>query len=236
MITFLIQTVNNEITHDFAFVLKEAVKYQNWYRMENYYNCIYSDTIYNFPNCIPIGSVEFVHEYLRQYYNIDELKPLNIPKELHREKYLGRNIIYGTKDLITKKSFVKSTDKIKFFTDIVDSNQLSFVPDGNYMISDIIEIQSEYRCFVYENKLVGIQNYSGDFTIFPNIEIINDMISDYVNSPIAYTLDIGILNNGKNVIIECHNFYSCGLYSTNFDYRILPQMFIKSFNEIIKLK
>ena len=28
---FLIQTVNDEIVHDFSFQLKEAIRYRNWY-------------------------------------------------------------------------------------------------------------------------------------------------------------------------------------------------------------
>ena len=32
---FLVQTINDEITHDFSFQLKEAIRYRNWYYNSN---------------------------------------------------------------------------------------------------------------------------------------------------------------------------------------------------------
>ena len=90
------------------------------------------------------------------------------------------------------------------------------------------------RCFVYQNKLVGLQNYSGDFTKFPNVDIINKMIDTYKSSPVAYTLDVAIDKN-NTVVIEVHDFFSCGLYGFN-DHRILPYMFSKWFNNFIIIK
>jgi hypothetical protein len=227
---FLIQTFNNEIQHDFSWHLIQSIKYQNWYSNTENLKFILSDTT-NTTNCIPIGSVEFVHEYLLKYYNI-EPKPINIPFELQTEQFLQRKISYGTKYDIKQKSFVKSTNKIKSFTDIVSPSDINSIPGGDYLISELIDIQSEYRCFIYQNKLVGLQNYSGDFTVFPDVSVIYNMISEYKSSPIVYTLDVGIVN-GKTVIIEVHNFYSCGLYGFS-EYKILPQMFIQCFNELTK--
>ena len=34
----------------------------------------------------------------------------------------------------------------------------------------------------------------------------------YSNSPHAYTLDVGVTENGETVVIEVHDFFSCGLY------------------------
>ena len=56
------------------------------------------------------------------------------------------------------------------------------------------------------------------------------MIKDYKDSPLSYTLDVGINNNGT-FIIEVHPFVSCGLYGFS-DYRILCYMFENGFNYI----
>jgi len=81
--------------------------------------------------------------------------------------------------------------------------------------------------------LVGLQNYTGDFTMFPNVNKINEMIQTYKSSPVAYTLDIGI-NDKDTFVIEVHDFFSCGLYGFS-NHKILPFMFSKWFNNHIKL-
>lgn len=221
---FLIQTFNNSIEHDFSFHLIEAIKWNNWFRKEETFTYELTDEVTK-KDCIPVGSVEFVSKYLHDYHN-KTIKPINIPQELIDIKYTKRVVFNGTeKDLVTKK-FVKSNDKIKHFTEITNH-----APNGNYQISDLIDIDSEYRCFIYKKKLVGIQNYSGDFTMFPNIQTINDMIKDYKSSPIAYTLDIGI-NKSDTFIIEVHDFFSCGLYGFS-NYNILPYMFSNWFHEFL---
>ncbi|MFA7664269.1 MAG: ATP-grasp domain-containing protein [Clostridia bacterium] len=192
---------------------------------------------------IPIGSVEFVLKYLNDYYNITNIKPLNIPDELDRYKYTKRKIFYSNSNGIihlphdkyfenlnpSTKFFVKSNDKIKGFTDII---QYKDIPQGEYLISELIDIDSEWRAFVFNNRLVGLQNYSGDFTLFPDVKLINEMVHDF-NYNSTYTLDVGINKKDGTFIVECHDFFSCGLYGFS-DYRVLPLMFINTWNKIIK--
>ena len=102
---------------------------------------------------------------------------------------------------------------------------------GNYQISELIDIDSEWRCFVYNNELVGLQNYIGDFTLFPSIDAIKHMIKEYISSPVAYTLDVGV-NKDNTFVIEVHDFFSCGLYGF-FNHKVLPFMFRDWFNECI---
>lgn len=242
MKTFLIQTVDNQIVHDFAFYLREAIKYHNWYYNEQVYNYILSETperpklndyqYYSLNDIIPIGTVEFVSEYLKKYYNIQNIKPLNIPQELMQEKYLKRWVKYQLNESNVfnageKLIFVKDNAKIKGFTNIIEPTK--GYPKGEYLISEVVDIESEWRCFIYNGEFVGLQNYLGNFTLFPNIKLIKEMISRYKDCPPAYTLDIGINKIGETFILEVHNFFACGLYGFS-DHRVLPQMFIKAFN------
>jgi len=217
---FLIQTIDGKVKHDFSFTLLESIEYQNWLRNDKSFQFCFTDEK-TYPGYIPIGSVEFVCKYLYDYYNLIP-KPKNIPIELIDYQWTGRNVINGTEKDIIGEKFVKSNDKIKSFTEICIT-----APKGNYQISDIIDIQSEWRAFVYEGKLVGLQNYSGEFDIFPNVEKIKVMINTYKSQPIAYTLDVSISNN-NTVIIEVHDFFSCGLYGFS-NHRVLPFMFSKWF-------
>jgi hypothetical protein len=181
-----------------------------------YYNDAYASS------GIPVGSVEFVSESLAlQGYPVP--KPRNVPVELF--PFAGRNIFNGTeKDLPFGASFAKSNDKIK--TDIEDP-----LPAGNYQFSSLVDFISEWRAFVWRGELVGLQNYSGDFTRFPDVDRIHQMIKAF-KGPCAYTLDVGIVD-GVTCVVEVHDFFSCGLYGFA-DLQLLPLMLGGWYREYIK--
>jgi hypothetical protein len=221
---FLIQTINGKVKHDFSFTLLESIEFQNWLRNDKSFEVCFTDEP-TMPNYIPIGSVEFVSKYIVDYYGMTP-KPKNIPLELIGKNWTGRTVINGTEKDIIGEKFVKSNDKIKSFTEIC-----KIAPEGNYQISDLIDIESEWRAFIFEGKLVGLQNYSGEFDIFPNVDKIKAMINAYKTQPIAFTLDVAISNN-DTVIIEVHDFFSCGLYGFS-EHKILPFMFSKWFYSFV---
>ena len=233
---FLIQTEHGIVKHDFAFALIEAIDFNRWFYKDKYmfpYTLTDKDLSHN---CVPIGSVVFVSNYLDFFFNSTP-KPINVPTELF--KYAGRHIFNGTdKDFPNngKEYFVKDNDKIKSFTERCKNNTL--IQPGNYQISTVIKnILAEWRIFVYKKELVGIHYYLGDLGIFPDIEKIKLMINEYTSSPIAYTLDVGIVaiedNKTKETfVIEVHDFFSCGTYGFS-DYNLLPWMFINWFNEYL---
>ena len=245
---FLIQKIDGEIRHDFSFALLESVRFKNWLmrgskedkikvKFINTHELKEPDDIYPpiefklfHSNYIPVGSVEFVTAFLQEFYGLTP-KPRNVPEELF--EYAGRGIYNGTeKDFPKyKKFFAKSNSGIKKFAEIVENGN-TLKPD-NYQFSEFISIDSEWRAFVYENKLVGLQNYTGEFTIFPNIKTIKGMIEKYKDSaPIAYTLDVGVNDDGT-FVIECHDFFSCGLYGFA-DHAKLPLMLNKWFHQYIQ--
>jgi hypothetical protein len=227
---FLIQTIEGKIKHDFSFTLLEAIRYQNWYRNEQVCRFTLTDSVNpDFrKSVIPVGSVEFVRNYLEKHYNLKPA-PRNVPDQLI--SYAGR-IIFNGSHLTTRyqKCFVKSNDTIKGFSDFVDPEEI--LPAGNYQFSEKIEMDSEWRCFVHRNDLVGLQNYSGDFTLFPDVSRIKEMIKNFYRAPVAYTLDVCVNSEGT-FVVEVHDFFSCGLYGFA-DLRILPNMFAGWFIEFIK--
>jgi len=238
---FLIQTIDKKIEHDFAFTLLKSIDFKNWLNR----NDVNNKTYYRFFDTgvdqkefvfksfhhtyVPIGSVEFVLAFLQQFHNTT-LKPINVPIELLNERFSLRKIFNGTEKDLKGKMFVKSNDKIKNICGIFNEDELHELPKGNYQFSEVISIDSEWRAFVYNRKLVGLQNYLGEFTKFPNADAIKEMIDEYELAPIAYTLDVGV-NDSGTFIIECHEFFSCGLYSFNSPY--YPNMLYRAFKEII---
>ena len=228
---YLIQTIEGEIVHDFSFTLIRSFDYYKWLGSPKEY--VLSETVLEEKGCVPVGSVEFVMEYLKLNYGLVP-KAKNIPSTLLLEKYLKRKVFIGHEDFlqaspidsITKNGevFVKPMDTIKAegFPKMLTKKDI-LEPDI-YMFSEPIDIVSEYRCFIYNNNLLGINNYSGEFTIFPDVDTIIEMIGDYTDSPIAYTLDVGVIESGETVIIEVHDFFSCGLYGFA-DMKNLPTMY-----------
>ena len=236
---FLIEKIAGEVRHDFSITLLESLRFRKWLSFDTddtvvkYINCNANDNIWFFKdfhkNYVPIGSVEFVISWFKRFYG-HVLKPINVPDELfdYGERGIFNGPHYDIFDLIDKR-FVKSNDHIKGFTEIIDRKYK--LPKGNYQFSEVIDIESEWRAFVYQGKLVGLQNYSGDFTMFPDVERIKTMIDAYNSAPIAYTLDVGVFNE-KTFVIECHPMISVGLYGFS-NHKLLPYMFYRAFKEII---
>lgn len=229
MTRFYLQTIHGEVVHDFVFTLIEAVKYYNWFDQGRYEVCFQEPR----KSDIPVGSIEFVGDWLKQWgYQVP--KPRNVPVELF--PFAGRKIFNGTAwDSPDGASFAKSNDKIK---DIRRETLLAYeldkpLPDGNYQFSSIVDFISEWRGFVWRGELVGLQNYSGEFTLFPDVQGIRNMIAAYKFAPCAYTLDVGIKNTGETCVVEVHDFFSCGLYGFA-DLQLLPLMFAGWYKEYIK--
>lgn len=231
---FLIQTILGQVEHDFSLTLINAIAYHNWLDADCDISYVTTDELKfdDYKDCIPIGSVEFVTEFLIKVHN-KYPKPVNIPDELMIEKFTLRNVFNGNEEDFWCKGemFVKSNIRVKGFTEVVNSETYD-LPTGDYMFSSLIDIDSEWRAFVYNNSLVGLQNYSGDFVLFPNVDTIHTMINAYTKSPIAYTLDVGVNVDGT-FVVEVHDFYSCGLYGFS-DLKKLPFMFNRWFHEFIR--
>lgn len=236
---FLIQTINEKIKHDFSFHLIRAIEYLNEWKNVGIGYILTEHTSNYSINTIPVGSVEFVSECIKNGYNIN-LKPKNVPEILF--PFAGRKIKNSNKiEYLTEyrdNIFIKSNNIIKCnFNGIYDKNLDIFDENfTNVQISDLINIVSEYRCFVFNNKLIGCKNYCGDYTMLPKFEVINKMINVYKNqAPASYTLDVGITDNNKTCVIEVHDFFSCGLYGFD-NYDKLPYMFSQWFYELVNKK
>jgi len=270
---FLIQTINGEIRHDFTFTLLESIRFKKWItnnkcdikvKFIDYIETVEPSDIYPIQfksyheKYVPVGSVEFVSDFIHHFYGL-YVKPINVPEELFNHPswdFTKRKIFNGTHMSLENKAgkfFVKSNDQIKYFTEVVECKDIGNtgtlysvpIPVGNHQISEYLNgIESEWRAFVYDGKLVGLQNYCGDFTKFPNVNIIKEMIKTYRSAPIAYTLDIGVgdgmfdskrgffLGN-ETFVIEVHDFFSCGLYGFA-DHTIYPKMLHNWFWQYIQ--
>jgi hypothetical protein len=129
---------------------------------------------------ILVASIEFTNVYLERL-GLSPKMTINIPECLL--KYAKREIKFLTVGEFIKESqcpiFVKPNGKAKeFVAGVVSKDEYKQFFFGNLdpsvkcMTSEVIDILSEYRCYVVEGELKGIKHYSGDIRVFPEVDII----------------------------------------------------------------
>lgn len=245
---FLIQTINGQVRHDWSLALMESIDYQNWLHKgsHEYELCEFDEILnYDYFNYIPSGTIQFVSQFIKYYRgeNNDAIKPINIPHDLRKADYLKRLAMWKTKEEIiqmhgktdvTGKCFIKSDDTLKGYAEVTSTEDAWKLKDnGNYIVSQLVDVDSEWRSFVFNGELVGIQNYLGDFTMMPDIQLIKQMIDDYKDCPPAYSLDVMVNRVEGTMLLEVHNLYSCGFYGFSRN-DIIPQMIARSFNHLLQ--
>jgi hypothetical protein len=161
--------------------------------------------------------------------NIPVPRPLNIPEALMKPEYLKRSITYQHNSNLdmTSPAFIKNVDIVKGFVGETPTNEV--IPEGNYLVSELVPIDAEYRCFVMDGKILDVRRYSGNYlSPVPDYPLLKSMVKDFRDAPPAWTLDVGVSEERGTFIIECHHFYSIGLYGCNLT--LLSFMFKQWWN------
>lgn len=169
-----------------------------------------------------VGSVEFMKEVFSKIGKDD----VRVPQNSNRQASV---MTLGEIKKIVKDTgvayFIKPFD-IKLFTGfILDQMVYTSIADVSddtmVMVYDVFKspIKSEFRCYVHRDRVVDVRNYSGELFCSPNENYLNSVITSIksqINTelefPIAYTIDIGVLENGENVVIEYNDMWAIGNY------------------------
>lgn len=178
----------------------------------------------------PVGSVEFVHNYFMQTLGVIP-PPINIPTALCTPVFLGRRVavenpVAFCTQLKLKEAYIKSISTVKHRNNgyyrfiggklFNADTQEQVVFRNKSLVSECVSFLSEWRVFVYKSSAIAIKNYDGDPYLAPDKATVDSMIQAYIpEAPVAYTLDVGVIEQDgvrKTVVVEVHNFYSCGLY------------------------
>lgn len=189
-------------------------------------NIIFFEDIEEVPasrNNILVAYMEDTNKYLERL-GIEPKKALNIPKEI--EKYAGREIRYMTMSEFKQDSqlpvFVKPARRSKEFQAGVLTKQESketffkdHPDDTPVLVSEVVDFVSEYRGYVIDGVLKGIKHYMGDFRIFPDMGVVDRAIAEYTSQPAGYSIDFGITNDGRTLLVECNDGWSLGNYGLN---------------------
>lgn len=170
---------------------------------------------------VVVGYISHVKQALK---NLDITPPTEIdyPEEL--TPYYGRKLWKSTLHTVYNSPemwpvFVKPVlgkqfngVLVKSLTDMVG---IGAQEDREIWCSEPVNFVSEYRCFVRYGKVIDARRYKGDFKQFPDFNIVENCLKDFKNPPAAFTLDFGVTEDEKSLLIEVNDGYAMGAYGLN---------------------
>ena len=201
--------------------------YIGFYKINKGKNIYFFDDIKNVPvNPIYlivswIDDTLYYFEQISKLYSLNKIffkipLPLNIPDSI--KKYTQRNIEICTMGDLRRSVklplFIKPYNKLKLFSSgvIKDKLSISFFNDisdeEEVLTSEVLDIVTEYRCFVINHEIVGMKHYNGDYSKIIDVDVVKKAIYDYIEQPISYTIDFGLTFDNKTVLIECNDAWS----------------------------
>jgi hypothetical protein len=145
---------------------------------------------------------------------------ISIPDELM--SFAGRKIWTSTLEEIRKyepRVFIKPLEGHKLFNGHIRTGEMkdliytSMYPDETkILVSEVVDFVSEYRGFVLEGKLIGLKHYRGDYTKIVDAKIIESAITEYKSAPVAYSIDFGLTDDNRCLLVEVNDAFSLGCY------------------------
>lgn len=100
---------------------------------------------------------------------------------------------------------------IKSVEDLRDTLHIS--EETPVLLTDVVNFVSEYRVYVLHNQILDIKHYKGDPLIFPSAGEITCMVAMYADkAPVAYCLDVGVLDTHETALVEVNDAINMGNY------------------------
>lgn len=191
---------------------------------------------------VPFGSIAFVKIYLQIFKGIDFEYAIEVPPVLRTDEFLKRKYsIVPVWDIPRKGSyFIKDATEQKVYsykgnleyglhdemfegaTSEFDTS-VRFNYEHLYQVSEIVDIQAEYRVYVLQGSINTMTVYAGNPLIFPDAGLIRKAVSLYAaqpDSPRSFSLDVMVTPRGT-AITEVHNFMCLGIYTVDWDDSLL---------------
>jgi hypothetical protein len=182
------------------------------------------------PDEVVVGYIRDIHAALTQL-EIQPPSPIDYPPEL--AEFLGRKIWLDRVNNIAEHSelwnvFIKPANTCKKFTgrlitiskDLIGCGDES--EDSEIWCSEPVKFMTEWRCFVRYNHILGVHFYRGDWRSQFDAKIIEAAVAAYESAPAAYTIDFGVTDTGKTLLVEVNDGYATGAYG-------LPPLYYAQF-------
>lgn len=160
------------------------------------------------------GSTEFMQLVFSRIGKFD----VRLPKNSNRKSEIITLQEAHNRVKLGEKLFIKPL-KIKLFTGLVLDGSIYSELRGVPLDTEVLaykpftkRLESEWRIYIHNNKIVDSRNYSGDFKINPDYNFIESIIRENKGFPVAYTIDVGQFSDGENVVIEFNDMWAIGNY------------------------
>ena len=185
-------------------------------------------------NNLFVGSVEFMTEVFNRVDIEQPRLPINNLRPYEEMKL--KDFKYEYPVFIKPKS-------IKAFTGfVVDDYSKSMLntldKELDIIIQQVINLDSEWRFYVFRNKIVDIRHYSGrmDINLIGAVNNFNKLDdSTFKNFPETFVMDIGFYNDSDSyTIIEFNDMWAIGNYGVPND--LYVRMLKDRYFDIIKNK
>ncbi len=100
--------------------------------------------------------------------------------------------------------------------------------------SEVVKFVSEYRCFAHRDLgILGCKHYAGDWRETIDFDVPDACRKAYVGSPVAYSIDLGLTDDGRTLLVECNDALSLGCYG--LDSSAFARMIADRWNEIFQI-
>lgn len=168
-----------------------------------------------------VGLVGFIGDVLEALRILGKPipSPLDYPEEL--TPWIGRKIRRGTIGEVrrtTEKLFVKPVSH-KLFTGFVWNASVgermliaTHRTDTEVWISELVQWESEYRCFIQDGEIVGVRLYKGDWAKALDRDTVEAAVRAYKSQPRGLSLDFGVTSTGETLLVEANDGFALGSY------------------------
>ena len=136
--------------------------------------------------------------------------------------------------------FVKPASRRKSFTGRVCGTSGDFMYLGGtsrrqaVWCSEIVHWRSEYRVYVTDHVVVGVDHYAGSPDVGLDMAAVESALGAYRESgraPSAYGIDFGVLSNGETALVEANDGYALGAYA--IDAQPYTDLVCRRWNELL---
>lgn len=186
---------------------------------------VFADTIPVSENDIVVGHIQQCRDYVKRICG-KTIPNIDYPKELH--SFMGRDFCRTTLGKVhhevsqyeLKPIFVKSQDQ-KVLTGFVCNSFSDYVQHcaghdlaTEVFVSGVVNFKAEFRTYIHRHSIVNCLRYKGDYDVAPDKKTVDAMLYALrdANMPVAYSIDVGVLDTGETVLVECNDGFALGNY------------------------
>lgn len=168
------------------------------------------------PSVCPVGSVEFVREWMR-LAGVREPEPIDYPTSLHHA--LGRFVVKVPYAQASHGCWIKPVATKAWEPRIMDGDPFVAPDEPVWEAAPIAPEQflGEWRVYVRHGRIIGHGRYddSPDERIAYDISRVLSWVDAYTASgqaPAGYALDVAHMADGRTILIEVTDGWAIGYY------------------------